>query len=265
MGVKISLQGKFKHLLKDKDVKSLAKKEEIGVLDALNILIKDESWLSNGDNRKMITMIGVRIPVQSTNSMEYIQVYEFLPESTGNVLIPPSELVVKAGSDYDVDKMTVSFPSISNVGGQPYYDKALDNKLSKEELIKAKKELADKSKELQDSIKERYNRLKNNEIFKKLDISEQKELDTIIEEFDNKNNETIEELENYIRLKEIEFTSLYANARNTSYFRDIESSLLMSQNNLLRLRNERNDLIVSFLKEKKHEKVVKFWERQNKL
>lgn len=153
MGVKISLQGKFKHLLKDKDVKVLAKKEEIDLLDALNILIRDESWLSKGDNRKMITMIGVRIPVQSTNSMEYMQVYEFLPESTGNILIPPSELVVKAGSGYGVDKMTVSFPSISNVGGQPYYDKASNEKLDKDSLIKEEKNLLSEIKKVKDNYK----------------------------------------------------------------------------------------------------------------
>ena len=111
MKVKIALQGDFKKLLKDEEVVKLAKQTG-DALKALNILVKQDTWLNKGDNRKMVTIAGVRIPVQGFNSMEFAEIYEFLPESAGNMIIVPSEIVGKAGSDFDIDKLTMLFPSI---------------------------------------------------------------------------------------------------------------------------------------------------------
>jgi hypothetical protein len=113
MKVKVALQGQFKKLLNLKEVAELSESEGISKTDALNRLIKDEAWLSEGNNRKMITMMGVRIPVQGLNSMEFMEVYEFLPEEAGNIIIPPAEIVAKSGSDFDIDKMTIQMPNIS--------------------------------------------------------------------------------------------------------------------------------------------------------
>ena len=60
----------------------------------------------------MLTMIAVRIPVQGLNSMEFMEVYEFLDPSAGSVIVPPTEIVTKSGADFDVDKMTVMMPNI---------------------------------------------------------------------------------------------------------------------------------------------------------
>lgn len=111
MKVKIALQGDFKKLLDHKSVKQLVKENpQLTRIQALNELIKNEEWLK--DNRELITMVGVRIPVQGPNSMEVMEVYEFLPENAGNMIIPPSSIVAKAGSDFDIDKLTVLMPSI---------------------------------------------------------------------------------------------------------------------------------------------------------
>lgn len=107
MKVKIALQGEFRKLLQLKDKRGY----QIGSIKELNRLLKDEEWLNTGDNRRMITMVGVRIPVQGLNSMEFMEVYEFLPEIAGNIIIPPSEIVGKSGSDFDIDKLTVMMPS----------------------------------------------------------------------------------------------------------------------------------------------------------
>lgn len=114
MKVKIAIQGDFKKLLRHPKVLELVKDSgnKITALEALNILIKNEDFLNEGDNRKMITISGVRIPVQGLNSMEFAEVYEFLPENSGNMIILPSEVVAKSGSDFDIDKMTMMFPSI---------------------------------------------------------------------------------------------------------------------------------------------------------
>jgi len=114
MKVMIALQGDFKNLLKLKDKKG----KVIGTLDKLNELIKDDEWLdyNNGANRKAITMVGVRIPVQGLNSMEFMEVYHFLPEEAGNLIVPPPEIVAKSGADFDIDKLTIFMPNLTGYG-----------------------------------------------------------------------------------------------------------------------------------------------------
>jgi hypothetical protein len=109
MKVKVALQGDFKKLLDLNDLDGI----RIGTRQRLNALLKNEEWLNKDNNRKMITMLGVRIPVQGLNSMEFMEVYEFLPEEAGNIIIPPAEIVAKSGSDFDIDKMTIQMPNIS--------------------------------------------------------------------------------------------------------------------------------------------------------
>lgn len=107
MKVKIAMQGKFKKLLELTDKEG----NRIRTIERLNTLLKDEEWLDMHEHRRMVTMVGVRIPVQGLNSMEFMEVYEFLPEEAGNVIIPPAEVVAKSGSDFDIDKLTVMMPS----------------------------------------------------------------------------------------------------------------------------------------------------------
>ena len=111
MKTMVALQGSFVHLLKLE-----YKGKEIGTIDRLNEAIKDDEWLDTNNNRKLITMVGVRIPVQGLNSMEFMEVYHFLPAEAGNIIIPPSEIVAKSGGDFDIDKMSVFMPNITKEG-----------------------------------------------------------------------------------------------------------------------------------------------------
>lgn len=110
MKVKIALQGDFVNLLylKHKDGKT------IETLERLNEMIKDEKWLDLDNHRQMISIIGPRIPVQGLNSMEFAEVYEFLPREAGSIVVLPSEIVAKSGSDFDIDKLTFMMPNISD-------------------------------------------------------------------------------------------------------------------------------------------------------
>ena len=87
-------------------------------LDRLNEKIKDDSWLDANDNanRKAITLVGVRIPVQGLNSMEFAEVFEFLPPQAGNIIIAPAEIVAKSGGDFDIDKMTMFMNTLDENG-----------------------------------------------------------------------------------------------------------------------------------------------------
>jgi hypothetical protein len=116
MKVMIALQGDYNHLLNLE-----YKGEVIGTIDRLNEAIKDDEWLNadNGVNRKAITLVGVRIPVQGLNSMEFMEVYHFLPPQAGNIIVPPSEIVAKSGADFDIDKLTLYMANINQDGLMP--------------------------------------------------------------------------------------------------------------------------------------------------
>jgi hypothetical protein len=104
MKVAISLQGDYENLLNLE-----YKGEPISTIDRLNEAIKDDEWLdeNDGSNRKAITMVGVRVPVQGLNSMEFMEIYHFLPPEAGNIIIPPAEIVAKSGADFDIDKLSI--------------------------------------------------------------------------------------------------------------------------------------------------------------
>jgi len=121
MEVKIALQGSFKKLFKVKhpDGKQIAvykgKKLDFDAsLKRLNEAIKDKSWQEKyGD---MITITGPRIPSQQENSLESATVAEFLPPVAGPIIILPSEIVAKTGSDFDHDKLMMMFSNIAVYG-----------------------------------------------------------------------------------------------------------------------------------------------------
>ena len=113
MKVAIAMQGDFKNLLNLK-----YKGEVIGDVDTLNIAIKDNEWLSkrNNENRKAITITGVRIPIDSIAQTDFMEVYHFLDPTSGPIIIMPAEMVAKSGGDFDGDKMTMSFPNLNKQG-----------------------------------------------------------------------------------------------------------------------------------------------------
>ena len=126
MKIMISMQGDYVKLFN----LEYSKGETIGVyledgtldMDAslarLNEKIKDDAWLDadNEANRKAITLVGPRIPVQGLNSMEFAEVYHFLPPQAGNIIIPPAEIVAKSGADFDIDKLTLFMTNLDENG-----------------------------------------------------------------------------------------------------------------------------------------------------
>jgi len=107
MEVKIALQGDFLRLLKLKHTDG----SEIRTRNRLNEMMRNSEWKKK--YQKMLTMVGVRIPTQELNSMEVMEIKEFLDPSAGNILMAPLELVAKTGSDFDIDKMFTLMPNIT--------------------------------------------------------------------------------------------------------------------------------------------------------
>lgn len=64
------------------------------------------------DGQEILKGIGFRIPTQKQNSIDVIKVAKFLPKEFGDSVIVPSALVKKAGSDFDIDKLSVYLKNI---------------------------------------------------------------------------------------------------------------------------------------------------------
>ena len=181
MQVKIALQGDFEKLLYTNDANGnriAVYNKETNELDYeaslanLNKALKDSRWVE--ENRKIITLSAPRIPSQAFNSLEFIEIAEFLPKSSGNVMVVPTELVAKSGSDFDVDKLFTMFPNIEVFSGKAelikYTDintdvQALENKLEtkENELKKLKESTKDVLEELKLDIKDNKALIKTNQ------------------------------------------------------------------------------------------------------
>jgi len=121
----------------------------------LNEMLKVQEWKNDDSNRKKIHISGVRIPTQGPNSVEFAEIWEFLPPAAGPIIIIPREVVAKSGGDFDVDKLTMYIKRISRQGSlieDTYKDKeailpeieSLKNKLKE---LKADKLTIDNSLE----------------------------------------------------------------------------------------------------------------------
>lgn len=88
--------------------------EQIGNVNRLNQALQDNEWVKEHSDKLII--IGVRIPTQNFNSMEYFRVREFLPTAAGAVMIVPPSIVTKSGSDFDIDKLFMYEPNIGEDG-----------------------------------------------------------------------------------------------------------------------------------------------------
>jgi predicted NAD-dependent protein-ADP-ribosyltransferase YbiA (DUF1768 family) len=68
--------------------------------------------------KEFAALMGVafRIPTQKQNSIDVFRIARFLPEDFGDSVIIPSALVKKAGSDFDIDKLSIYLKSLYEDG-----------------------------------------------------------------------------------------------------------------------------------------------------
>jgi hypothetical protein len=59
-----------------------------------------------------ITGVAFRIPTQKQNSIDVFEIGKFLPQGYKDSVVIPSELVKKAGSDFDIDKLSIYLKNI---------------------------------------------------------------------------------------------------------------------------------------------------------
>jgi hypothetical protein len=72
------------------------------------VLVNGIYQAKNGriDN-ELLKALGFRIPTQAMNSIENIIIKGFTPATNGDMIVVPSEIVGKAGSDFDIDKINL--------------------------------------------------------------------------------------------------------------------------------------------------------------
>jgi hypothetical protein len=144
MKIAIALQGDFRNLLNANDLEG----NKIETIERLNQLIKNPEWFAK--NKKSLTLFGPRIPNDAHNTIEAATVWHFLPEAFGNTIITPTEIVAKAGSDFDGDKLFMSMPNIGSDGN--YIDKGVENF---DKVLEETKELEKKKKLPKDRLTSR--------------------------------------------------------------------------------------------------------------
>ena len=59
-----------------------------------------------------LTGVAFRIPTQKQNSIDVFKIKQFLPKDFGDSVIIPSALVKKAGSDFDIDKLSIYLKNV---------------------------------------------------------------------------------------------------------------------------------------------------------
>jgi hypothetical protein len=88
------------------------------------------AYLNKPENQKILFGVAFRIPHQATSSTEVFKIAGFLDPSMGSTVVVPSEIVAKAGSDFDIDKLNMYLKSVYlDVNGDI---KAIEYKGSKE-------------------------------------------------------------------------------------------------------------------------------------
>ena len=181
-------------------------------LERLNSLIQDETWRKQEGNIELVSLAGVRIPVQGHNSMVNFIVKEFLPTSAGSIIIPPFEIVAQSGSDFDIDKLSILMPHITRQGNSV---KTLRADLSitkasdiiakraaiKTKLVAAKKSLQEKRSAFDAAAEKAFKAKLTAEQFQELNLIKNEYSDLIKEQTDllkDATEETIELIEEKI-------------------------------------------------------------------
>lgn len=91
------------------------------------------------EGEKVLSGIGFRIPTQKQNSIDSFVIKQFLPEEFGDNVVIPSALVKKAGSDFDIDKLSMYLKNLyqdenGNMKLVPYYGKGEEAKAKLKKL-----------------------------------------------------------------------------------------------------------------------------------
>ena len=151
------------------------------------------------EGEKVLSGIAFRIPSQKQNSIDSFVIKQFLPKEFGDSVVIPAALVAKAGSDFDIDKLSIYFKNVFVTSKGVI--KLIELKGTKEETINFYSEEFDKlNQSEQDYIIRQLN---------KIDSEEEIDLD--------REEKFIEQQENLNLKKEDWLESMYRKALENAY------------------------------------------------
>lgn len=113
---KISKAEQTKAVLTSNELKFYEISEDGRTVTGMEILLPSpfKKKFKNGQSIKFSDLsdelkkgIGFRMPTQALNSVEHFTIKGFLPDAYGDSIIVPSEIVAKAGTDFDIDKLNL--------------------------------------------------------------------------------------------------------------------------------------------------------------
>lgn len=144
-------------------------------------------------DKRILKALGFRIPTQGMNSIESITIKGFLPREMGDMIVVPSEITGKSGSDFDIDKLQVYLANYYITGGRAkyyewqgsqeatkaFYEKVYDNGelLSPEEQVELDRFIAEENDLADDMMDDAEGRLMRAMFSRSFDV------DVITEEF----------------------------------------------------------------------------------
>jgi hypothetical protein len=193
-------------------------------------------YLNNTEEgQEILKGIGFRIPTQKQNSVDVIKVAKFLPKEFGDSVIIPSALVKKAGSDFDIDKLSVYLKNIyKGKDGKP---KLIPYLGTGEAAIKKFEELFDKGEFLTPEQLTELDRYVQEETVRLEDFAEEgsnasKLMMAIVGNLNNLVNEAdiTKEFTKGLKTKPQLINLLYKKSLENGYFKSLENLITSEEN-----------------------------------
>lgn len=203
----------------------------------------DESvlkYLNTPEGKKILQGVAFRIPCDAQNKIETFRIAGFLPQFM-DVVIGPSELVAKAGLDFDFDKENMYIKSIytdkdgnvrlvkyldSEEATKEFFGKLFDEKLEKKKVSKSEimdaLQIRDLGLDDPNNLVDRYSDL--------LDIllensTPEEYSDTLMQELEKLGNTDLQ-----VALKEKFIDDMYNRALENDYIQSLEDMLVLPDN-----------------------------------
>lgn len=108
---------------KPMEIMTALPKQLVAYVDRIGGLAKFNEMIANNEvDERILKAIGFRIPTQQLSSMVYYKIKEFLPYESGPVVVLPSVITTIAGSDFDIDKLSVYEKNYNVKSGKISFD-----------------------------------------------------------------------------------------------------------------------------------------------
>jgi hypothetical protein len=196
------------------------------LIDILNAELDQKFELGNLDDVPMIKAL--RIPHQQLSSTDVLRVRRWLNPIYNQTILVPSEFIVKNGSDYDIDKLTIYMPNIDKFGNPIKYETEKENLFDEwfydaigNEVLKSDENYAALSEELidikEDLIINKWKLEANfNKFYEFVESLTGLKTDKLNDAFNALNKSKKEKLDEALKLKEY-LDSVYRKSLNEAY------------------------------------------------